>query len=101
MIEILEITESPIDIAAVTACVADELRCQCFVPGDYPSVDGFTQRDSEAESVSDRLIETSHLIYEAYQEMALAKLRELVTEAGRRWPIHKVTIIHRIGRVDP
>lgn len=102
MIEILEITESPIDIAAVTACVADE-SCGASVLflGTTRRWTVSLQRDSEAESVSDRLIETSHLIYEAYQEMALAKLRELVTEAGRRWPIHKVTIIHRIGRVDP
>ncbi len=52
-------------------------------------------------SQPEQRLETSHLIYEAYQEMALAKLRELAMEVGRRWPVHKVAIVHRVGRVDP
>jgi molybdopterin synthase catalytic subunit len=37
------------------------------------------------------------LEYEAYGEMARAKLAELEAEARRRWPLVACTIIHRLG----
>ncbi len=39
------------------------------------------------------------LDYEAFEEMALAQLRELVAIARKKWPIARVAIQHRIGRV--
>jgi molybdopterin synthase catalytic subunit len=39
------------------------------------------------------------LDYEAYKEMATEKLRHLTKQAAERWPIVKVAILHRVGRV--
>jgi len=44
---------------------------------------------------------TVALEYEAYEEMARAKLAELEAEARRRWPLEGCAIVHRTGRVDP
>jgi molybdopterin synthase catalytic subunit len=41
------------------------------------------------------------LDYEAYHEMAIASLNELAAEARRHWPIVKLAILHRTGRVAP
>jgi molybdopterin synthase catalytic subunit len=43
---------------------------------------------------------TVALDYEAYPEMAVAKLGELEAEARRRWPVENVGIVHRLGRLD-
>jgi molybdopterin synthase catalytic subunit len=39
------------------------------------------------------------LDYEAYEEMAGAQLMELARRARERWPIIKVALLHRVGRV--
>ena len=39
------------------------------------------------------------LDYEAYDEMARKQLADLAAEASRRWPIVKLAILHRLGRV--
>ncbi len=44
--------------------------------------------------------QTAALDYDAYPEMALAKLAELETEARDRWPIIEVAMIHRIGHLE-
>ena len=42
-----------------------------------------------------------HLEYEAYQEMAVAKLRQVAAEARQRWPkIVDMAIVQRIGRLE-
>jgi molybdopterin synthase catalytic subunit len=40
-----------------------------------------------------------HLEYEAYEEMALPLMEEIVAEARRRWPVTDVVAIHRLGRL--
>jgi len=44
--------------------------------------------------------ETVALDYEAYPEMATAKLNELEAEALRRWPVERIGIVHRIGHLE-
>jgi molybdopterin synthase catalytic subunit len=42
-----------------------------------------------------------YLEYEAYPEMAEAKLLQVVTEARKRWPsIRRVAVEHRVGRLE-
>jgi len=44
--------------------------------------------------------ETAYLEYEGYREMATAKMSELEQIACERWPIRKVALVHRLGRVE-
>ena len=41
----------------------------------------------------------SALDYEAYEPMAERLIAQLVEEAARRWPLHRVVVRHRLGRV--
>ncbi|GGF50370.1 molybdenum cofactor biosynthesis protein MoaE [Echinicola rosea] len=41
--------------------------------------------------------EVSHLFFEAYEKMALLKMEELAEEAGQKWPLHRVVMVHAIG----
>ena len=51
---------------------------------------------SEAAPGGRRLVA---LDYEAYAEMAEQQLRDLARRARRRWPIVRLAILHRVGRV--
>jgi molybdopterin synthase catalytic subunit len=44
--------------------------------------------------------QTVALDYEAYPQMAEAKLGELLEEARARWPIVGAGIVHRLGRLE-
>ena len=81
-----QIVSQPIDVAGVTAAVAD--------PGTGATVTFIgTTRDYNEDR---RVI---RLEYEAYPEMALAEMRKIGEEAKQRWPIKQVAIVHRIGVV--
>lgn len=43
---------------------------------------------------------TLYLDYEAYEPMALKKLRELATDAMKQFAIRNVAILHRLGRIE-
>jgi molybdopterin converting factor subunit 1 len=43
---------------------------------------------------------TLYLDYEAYEEMALKQMEELVTEALRKFPVRDARIVHRLGRIE-
>src|SRR3954464_13926608 len=43
---------------------------------------------------------TVALDYDAYGPMAEAQMTEIETEARRRWPIDRVAIMHRTGRLE-
>ena len=81
-----QIVSQPIDVAGVTAAVAD--------PGTGATVTfiGTTRDYNENRRVI-------RLEYEAYPEMALAEMRKIGEEAKQRWPIKQVAIVHRIGVV--
>ena len=44
--------------------------------------------------------QTNALDYDAYPEMAEAKMTELETEARNRWPIENLIIVHRLGHLN-
>ena len=44
--------------------------------------------------------QTTALDYDAYPEMAEAKITELINEAREKWPIEQVGIIHRLGHLQ-
>ena len=41
-----------------------------------------------------------HLEYEAYVPMALKEMEKIEADAKAQWPIKKIAMVHRIGRVD-
>jgi MoaE-MoaD fusion protein len=43
---------------------------------------------------------TLYLEYEAYESMALAKIREIAAEVHAKFPIDRVAIAHRLGRLE-
>jgi molybdopterin synthase catalytic subunit len=55
-----------------------------------------TTRVDETEGAS-----VEYLEYEAYRPMADRKLEEIGAEIEDRWDVREVSIVHRIGRVEP
>jgi molybdopterin synthase catalytic subunit len=43
---------------------------------------------------------TLYLEYEAYEPMALAKMREIGAQIRAQFPIHRLAIVHRLGRIE-
>ncbi len=43
---------------------------------------------------------TLYLDYEAYESMALAKMREIAAEAHTKFAIDRVAVAHRLGRLE-
>ena len=83
----IDIVESSIDRRKVVDSVAN--------PGSGAIVTfGGTVRDNA------RGKPVTHLYYEAYPEMALKELHRIRDRAMQRWPLNKVSIVHRIGRME-
>ncbi|HZY57819.1 MAG TPA: molybdenum cofactor biosynthesis protein MoaE [Rubrobacteraceae bacterium] len=83
------IVEEPIDVGAL---VAGALRSDC---GAVATFIGTTRVDESSDA------SVEYLEYEAYRPMADKKLEEIGTEIRERWEVRHVSIVHRIGRVDP
>ncbi len=43
---------------------------------------------------------TLYLMYEAYPEMALARMKQLAAEALAAYPVRDVALVHRLGRLE-
>jgi MoaE-MoaD fusion protein len=43
---------------------------------------------------------TIHLEYEAYEPMALAKMQEIAAHLHAQFPIHRLAMVHRLGRLE-
>ena len=75
-----------IDIAALMQFVrADE-------DGAVVTFDGFVRNESHGRT-------TLYLDYEAYESMALAKMSEIAAQAREKYPVHRVAMAHRVGRL--
>ena len=44
--------------------------------------------------------EVEYLVYEAYDDMALKKMAEIIDEAHSKWDITRAAIVHRKGRLE-
>jgi MoaE-MoaD fusion protein len=44
--------------------------------------------------------QTLYLDYEAYEPMAYSKMREIGAEIREKFPIHRLAIVHRLGRLE-
>ncbi len=89
---IFEITEAQIDLNELLAQITrPSTGAACFFTG---MVRQETQRG--------RPHETKFLEYEAYEEMAQAKMKQVADEIRSRWPeVEGIAIVQRIGRLMP
>ncbi len=80
----------------VTEAIAlDALQDRVRAPGDGAVV---TFSGTVRNRTGD--IETSYLEYEAYPEMAERVMARLAEEARERWPVGRIGILHRVGRLE-
>jgi YD repeat-containing protein len=84
---LVRLTEEPLDPADALAFVAD------------PAAGGLvlfagTVRDHSAAG------RVTALDYEAWGEMAEARMEAIGREMFERWPVRKVALLHRTGRLD-
>lgn len=82
-----ELCRTPIDLAAVARHVrADQ-------DGAVVTFDGFVRNESHGRP-------TLYLEYEAYEPMAFAKMREIGAHLHQNFSVHRVAILHRLGRLE-
>lgn len=82
-----EIVSQPIDVPAVLRSVTSPQA------GAVVTFDGTVRNHARGKKVT-------HLFYESYGEMALPEMEKIRQEALRRWPIQKLSIVHRIGQIE-
>lgn len=85
----VQLHDGPIEIGAVFAFVGAPAA------GGVAVFLGTTREDAHADGR--RLVA---LDYEAYAPMALKQMRELAQRARARWPIVRLALLHRTGRVE-
>jgi molybdopterin synthase catalytic subunit len=85
--DIYQLVREPIDIAALARHVR--------APEDGATVtfDGFVRNQSHNRP-------TLYLDYEAYESMAIAKMREIGDQLHEKYRIHRVAMVHRLGRLQ-
>jgi molybdopterin synthase catalytic subunit len=83
----LTITDEPIDEAGLLAARS--------IPPDCGAVVTFLGVVRETEG--DKKI--AALDYEAHREMAGHQLRKILAVVERRWPVSRLDVVHRIGRM--
>jgi molybdopterin synthase catalytic subunit len=83
------IVEKAIDVGALVSAAQ---RSDCGAVSTFIG----TTRVDESDRAS-----VEYLEYEAYRPMADRKLEEIGAEIDERWDARHVSIVHRIGRVDP
>jgi len=82
-----KITDQPINMQELADFVADPAA------GAMATFVGMTRNTNEGRKVI-------RLEYECYPGMAEKEMLKIAEEALSRWPIRKVAMLHRIGRVD-
>ena len=83
------IVEGPIDVAALISAAQ---RSDCGAISTFVG----TTRVDESNGAS-----VEYLEYEAYRPMADRMLEEIGAEIREHWDVREVSIVHRVGRVEP
>jgi MoaE-MoaD fusion protein len=73
----------------------EALVAQLKAPEDGAVVlfDGFVRNNSKGQR-------TRYLEYESYEAMAYAKMRQIGAEIRAKFSVHRVAIVHRLGRLE-
>src|SRR6267143_6344264 len=85
--DLYQLVREPIDMASL----AQHVRAP--EDGAIVTFDGFVRNQSHNRS-------TLYLDYEAYESMALAKMQEIAAQLHEKFAIHRVAIVHRLGRLE-
>lgn len=84
--DIYELVREPIDMASLTRHI------RAGDDGAIVTFDGFVRNQSHNHP-------TLYLDYEAYESMALSKMREIGAQLHEKYRIHRVAMVHRLGRL--
>jgi molybdopterin synthase catalytic subunit len=82
-----QLVRDPIDVTALVHHV------RAPEDGAIVTFDGFVRNQSHNRA-------TLYLDYEAYESMALAKMREIAAQLHEKYKIHRGAIVHRLGRLQ-
>ena len=82
-----ELVQAAIDPAALVRHV------RAGQDGAIVTFDGFVRQESQGRA-------TRYLEYEAYEPMALAKMCEIGAQLHEKFAIHRVAMVHRLGRLE-
>jgi molybdopterin converting factor subunit 1 len=85
--DVFELTREPIDIQALRR------RLLGGESGALVIFDGVVRNNSKGRR-------TRFLEYEGYEEMALRTFEQIALEVHEKWPISRLGIIHRLGRIE-
>jgi molybdopterin synthase catalytic subunit len=85
--DLFTLRRSPIDMAAIVRDV------RAGQDGAIVTFDGFVRNESHGRR-------TLYLEYEAYEPMALAKMKEIGQLIHEKFSIDRVAIVHRLGRLE-
>lgn len=85
-IDLYEITESPLSLDALVVAVRQNTS------GAVATFLGVVREFARGRRVS-------YLEYDAYPEMATTTLRQIGEEIRSRWPVDRIAVVHRIGRL--
>lgn len=83
----LELVKSPINFDGLLRFVRAEKD------GAIVTFDGFVRNESHGRT-------TEYLEYEAYEAMALSKMQEIATDLHDKFAIHRLAMVHRLGRLE-
>jgi molybdopterin converting factor subunit 1 len=83
-VDIYDVTDAPLSLDALVAAVGQNSS------GAIASFLGVVRGHARGRQVD-------HLEYDAYSEMAVAKMRQIGDEIRSRWPVDRVAILHRVG----
>ena len=82
-----EITQTSINMQELTDFVADPAA------GAMATFVGTTRNTNDGRLVT-------RLEYECYPGMAEKEMKKIAVEVLQRWPLKKIAMVHRLGRVD-
>lgn len=82
-----ELTSEPLDVGAIARRI---VPAAC---GATVTLDGYVRQFTKDK-------ETSYLVYEAYEPMALREMEKLIAQAHEQFEIVSVGIVHRLGRLE-
>ena len=85
--DLYELVRAAIDPATLVR------RLRAGQDGAIVTFDGFVRKESHGRA-------TKYLEYEAYETMALAKMREIGAQIHKKFAIHRVAMVHRLGRLE-